>query len=77
MANYSNVDGVRVQEWGPDSEPGEPNKEWTGEIEEMYFDHGSLTITITNPNDETLTDVRVPVKAKDSWNEFVDSLPQW
>lgn len=77
MVNYTNIDGVTVSEWSPESEANEPDSEWVGEIDGMYFDNGSLVIIIAHPDGDTVTDIQIPVKAKRSWNGFVESLPQW
>jgi len=77
--NYSRVDGVDVSKWGPESEADEPIEEFTGEIEEFYFEEsrGRLILTVVHPDGETVTNIQIPVSARNSWNSFVDSLPTW
>lgn len=77
--NYSSVDGVKVSKWGPESEPENPLEKFEGEVEEFYFEEsrGRLILTVVHPDGETVTNLMIPVTARNSWNSFVDSLPTW
>jgi len=75
--NYSNVDGVELTTWGPESDPENPEREINGKIEEMYFDYGNLYVNVTHEDGETVTTLEIPIKARVSWNGFVESLPTW
>ena len=77
MSNYENVDGATVAVWDQTSDDIEPESEATAHIEEMYFQYGDLVVTLTVPDEDRFYDVKIPVKAKDSWNEFVESMPTW
>lgn len=74
MANYDNIRGVGYQRYVEDET--EPKVDVSdARIDEMYFTHGDLDISMDTPDGHIR--VSVPVKAVKDWDEFVDSLPKW
>jgi hypothetical protein len=73
--NYERIGGVRYSVWSENGDEPE-HKEGDARVEELYFEHtGNLVVRLET--EQGLVSMSIPIKAKDSWNEFVDSLPKW
>ena len=77
MSNYDRIEGATLSVWEQDSDDMEPLTDNTVTIEEMYFAYGDIVMTFSDDERGEFFDLQIPVKAKESWNEFVKSLPIW
>lgn len=73
--NYERVKGGSMAIW--EDESTESAADGPVEIEEMYVDNGDLVIRFEFAHDGHFYDLQIPIKAKQSWNEFVGDLPTW
>jgi hypothetical protein len=78
FGNYERVTGAELAYWDGENDVAEPDNVINAKVEEMYEDNGTIVIRFEDRDDNSdFYDLTIPVKAKDSWNEFVDSLPKW
>jgi hypothetical protein len=69
------TDDATLAEWA-DGE--EPENEYRGEIEELYYSEYSGTLHVSfNVPDGEFFDLDIPIRATGDWNEFVKTLPKW